>query len=174
MVSFYLSKEMEKDVFCLVTRQKKKSESQWGNEPQTFKATETLWWVKPIQSSLMTCVLHTARISNVNRVMFVNRIRWYVMSLVKKKEKDVFRLVMSVEKKEKFWVLKTICCLICWDQSYLLTKPTPTTRRLTHLMAKWVVLSSSSSSSYQRLKTLFSTDPEKLIISKFSITMHSK
>ena len=64
---------------------KKKSESQWGNEPQTFKATETLWWVKLIQSSLMICVLHTARISNVDRVMFVNRIRWYVMSLVKKK-----------------------------------------------------------------------------------------
>lgn len=73
--------------------------------------------------------------------------------LGKEIEEDTFCLAMiECGNKEKFWVLKTICCLICWNQSYLLTKPTPITRRLTHLMAKWVVLSSSSSSSYQRLK----------------------
>ena len=38
MVSFELSKEIEKDVFCLVTsvEQRKKSESPWGIERQTF------------------------------------------------------------------------------------------------------------------------------------------
>ena len=38
MVSFELGKEIEKDVFCLVTSvgQRKKAEYPWGIEPQTF------------------------------------------------------------------------------------------------------------------------------------------
>ena len=44
----------------------------------------------------MTRVLHTARISNVDSVMFVNRIREMVsFELGKEIEKDVFRLVIS-------------------------------------------------------------------------------
>ena len=42
----------------------------------------------------MTRVLHTARISNVDSVMFVNRLREMVsFELGKEIEKDVFRLV---------------------------------------------------------------------------------
>ena len=42
----------------------------------------------------MTRVLHTARISNVDSVMFVNRLREIVtFELGKEIEKDVFRLV---------------------------------------------------------------------------------
>ena len=45
---------------------------------------------------LMTRVLHTARISNVDSVMFVNRLREMVsFELGKEIEKDVFRLVIS-------------------------------------------------------------------------------
>ena len=45
----------------------------------------------------MTRVLHTARISKVDSVMFVNRIREIVsFELAKEIERDVFRLVTSV------------------------------------------------------------------------------
>ena len=45
----------------------------------------------------MTRVLHTARISKVDSVMFVNRIREMVsFELAKEIERDVFRLVTSV------------------------------------------------------------------------------
>ena len=51
----------------------------------------------------MTRVLHTARISNVDSVMFVNRIREMVsFELGKEIEKDVFRLVTSVGQRKKF------------------------------------------------------------------------
>ena len=42
MASFELSKEMEKDVFLSCHKTKKKCESQWGNEPQTFKARDPM------------------------------------------------------------------------------------------------------------------------------------
>ena len=59
MVSFELSKEIEKDVFCLVMSigQRKNFESLWGIKPQTFGfctpmlyqwATETLQWARSI------------------------------------------------------------------------------------------------------------------------------
>ena len=51
----------------------------------------------------MTRVLHTARIRNVGSVMFVNRIREMVsLELGKEIEKDVSRLVTSVEQRKNF------------------------------------------------------------------------
>ena len=45
----------------------------------------------------MTRVLHTARIGNIDSVIFVNTIREMVsFELGKELDKDVFRLVMSV------------------------------------------------------------------------------
>ena len=49
----------------------------------------------------LTRVLHTARISNVDSVMFVNRLREMVsFELGKEIEKDVFRLVTSVGQRK--------------------------------------------------------------------------
>ena len=49
----------------------------------------------------MTRVLHTARIGNVDSVIFVNTIRETVnFELGKEIDKDVFRLVMSVAQKK--------------------------------------------------------------------------
>ena len=51
----------------------------------------------PLWSSHLKCILHTARISNVDSVMFVNRIREMAsFELGKEIKEDVFRLVMSV------------------------------------------------------------------------------
>ena len=53
--------------------QRKKSESPGGIEPQTFRfpAPMLYHWATEVH---LTCVLHTARISNVDSVMFVDRI----------------------------------------------------------------------------------------------------
>ena len=49
----------------------------------------------------MTRVLHTARIGNVDSVIFVNTIREIVsFELGKETDKDVFRLVMSVAQRK--------------------------------------------------------------------------
>ena len=49
----------------------------------------------------MTRVLHTAKISNVDSIMFINRIRKIAgFELVKEIEKDVFRLVTSVKQRK--------------------------------------------------------------------------
>ena len=65
--------------FVISMAQRKNFETPWGIETQTFGfwalmlyywATETLWWARPLQTSYMTCVLHTARISNVDSIMF--------------------------------------------------------------------------------------------------------
>ena len=49
----------------------------------------------------MRRVLHTARIGNVDSVIFVNTIREMVnFELGKEIDKDVFRLVMSVAQKK--------------------------------------------------------------------------
>ena len=51
----------------------------------------------------MTRFLHTARISDVVSFMFVNRIRNMVsFKLGKETEKDVFRLVTSVEQRKNY------------------------------------------------------------------------
>ena len=72
--------------------QRKNSESSWGIEPQTLgfralmlyhRATETLLVSEVYYEVYMVIhFLHTARISNVYSVMFINRIRKMV-SLVK-------------------------------------------------------------------------------------------
>ena len=50
----------------------------------------------------MTCVLHTAKINNVQRVLRVNRIR-KIVNTGREIEKDVFfGLVMSFWTKKKF------------------------------------------------------------------------
>ena len=55
------------------------------------------------EQDLMIRVLHAAKISNVNSVMFVNRIREMVsFELGKEIEKDAFRLVTSVEQRKRF------------------------------------------------------------------------
>ena len=52
---------------------------------------------------LMTRVLHTARISNVDSVMFIDRLREMVsFGLGKEIEKDAFRLVTSVGQRKNF------------------------------------------------------------------------
>ena len=88
--------------FCLVTSvgQRKNFESPGEIEPQTFgfvlrcSTTELkgLYGERgPLRSSYMTSVLHTARISGVDNVMFVNRIRKMAsFELSKEIEKDVF------------------------------------------------------------------------------------
>ena len=53
----------------------------------------------------MTRVLYTARISDVDSVMFGNRIRKTAsFQLGKEIEKDVFHLVTSMGQRKKFWV----------------------------------------------------------------------
>ena len=53
----------------------------------------------------MTRVLHTARISNVDSVMFIDRLREMVSFVLGKEiEKDAFRLVTSVGQRKKFWI----------------------------------------------------------------------
>ena len=74
---------LEKDVFLSYHEcgTKKNSEPPWGIKPQTFGfctlilyhwATETPWWVRSI-TKFIWHVLHTARISNVDSIMFVDR-----------------------------------------------------------------------------------------------------
>ena len=72
----------ETSVFRLVTSvgQRRNSESPWGIEPHTFgfRALMPYHWatVSEVPYEVhITRVLHTARISNVNSFMFVNRVR---------------------------------------------------------------------------------------------------
>ena len=68
-VSFYLGKEIQKDVCRLVTSvgYRKNSESPWGNEPQTFGFRAPMFYHWETDSTVnevyyevhMTCVLHT-------------------------------------------------------------------------------------------------------------------
>ena len=51
----------------------------------------------------MTRVLHTARISNVDSVMFIDRLREMVSFVLGKEiEEDAFRLVTSVRQRKNF------------------------------------------------------------------------
>ena len=93
----------EKDVVRLVTSvvQRKNSECPWGLGPQTFGfrasmlyhwTTETPSGWSPLRSSYLTRVLHTARISVVDSLMFVNIIRKMVcFDLGKENMKRIFR-----------------------------------------------------------------------------------
>ena len=72
--------------------QRKNSESSWGIEPQTLGFRALMLYHRPTETLLvsevyyevhmMIRVLHTARMSNVYSLMFINRIRKMV-SLVK-------------------------------------------------------------------------------------------
>ena len=102
MVSFALGKEIAKDVFVLSRA--------WDKEKILSPHEESN--LRPLDSALrcsttephyevhITRVLHTARISNVDSVMFVNRIREIVsFELGKKIANDVFRLVTGVGQR---------------------------------------------------------------------------
>ena len=100
MVSFELGKEIEKDVYCLVTSVGQKQifgpheESNISPSDSAFQCSTT---ERSQYEVHMTRILHTARISKVDSVMFVNRIREMVsFELAKEIERDVFRLVTSV------------------------------------------------------------------------------
>ena len=93
-------------------KQRKNSESPWGIEPQTFGFCIPMfyhWATETTESEFyykvqMTQVLHTVRISNVNSIIFVNRIREMVnFELGKDIKKDVF-VLLQAWYKEKFCV----------------------------------------------------------------------
>ena len=81
IVSFKLGKEIEK-VFFILSRaweKEKNSESLWGMEPQAFWILRFDALPPSLRDSMesntnykvnMTCVLYTARISNVDCIMF--------------------------------------------------------------------------------------------------------
>ena len=71
MVSFELGKETEEDVFGFVTCVGQRKNSKFPRAPMLYHEPQRLYGYKV----RMTRVLHTARISNVDSVMFVNRIR---------------------------------------------------------------------------------------------------
>ena len=81
MASFELGKEMEKDVFRLVTSVGQRKILSPQKELNSRPSDSALRCDLPSTASEgyyevhMTRVLHTARISNVDSVMFVNRIR---------------------------------------------------------------------------------------------------
>ena len=89
--------------------QRKDSESSWGIELQTFgfRALMLYHWDSTVSEFFnevhRTRVLHTARISNVDSVMFVKKIREMVsFEFGKEIEKNVFFFVLSrVWDKEK-------------------------------------------------------------------------
>ena len=90
-------------------KQRKNSESPWGIEPQTFGFCVPMfyhWATETTESKVyykvqMTQVLHTVRISNVNSIIFVNRIREMVnFELGKDIKKDVFCPIASVVQRE--------------------------------------------------------------------------
>ena len=99
MVSFELDKEIEEDVFRLVTSmgQRKNSEYPRGIEPQSSDAlprSHRDFTMNEIYCVVhMTRVLNIARISNVDSVMFVNRIEMVSFELVK----------LSCESLQCFW-----------------------------------------------------------------------
>ena len=82
-ISFELDKEIEKNVFRLVmcVGQIENSESPWGIELQTFEFRAPMFYhwamktLEKIREIRLTRVLYTARISNGDSVMFVNRMR---------------------------------------------------------------------------------------------------
>ena len=108
VASFEVDKEIEKDVFRLVTSvgQRKDSESPKGIEIPRSDALSLSLRDSSVSEVYykfhMTRVLHT-RISNVDSVMFINRIREMVsFELGKEIEKDVFSSCHERGTKKKF------------------------------------------------------------------------
>ena len=90
MVSFELGREIEKDVFssCHERGTMKKFWVPWGIEPQIFAFRAPMLYHWATEHSTVSEVyyevhkthfLHTARISDIDSVMFVNSIRFYLL-----------------------------------------------------------------------------------------------
>ena len=73
MVSFQLGKEIKKDVLCLVTSMGQRKNSESPHEDLNLKPLDSVLRCKVYYEVHMTCILHTARISNVDSVTFVDR-----------------------------------------------------------------------------------------------------
>ena len=131
MVSFEVGKEIEKDIFRLVTwvGQRKNSESLWGVEPQTFGSRAPVLYhrcsmVREIYYEVhMTRFLHTVRISNVDSFMFVNS-KGKMVSFERGKEieKGVPVFVTTVGQRknsESPWGIEpqTLVTLVCFDRT---------------------------------------------------------
>ena len=105
--------KIEKDVFRLVTSvgQRKNSESLRGIEPQTFGFRDPMLYFWATDSTvsevyyevITTRILHTAKISNVDSVMFVYRIREMVS--FEPCRKRCFSSSNERGTKKKFWAL---------------------------------------------------------------------
>ena len=112
----------EKDVFCLVNWDKEKVLSPHEEHTSDLQflcshalplsAKETLCWARLIMKfKYDMCVLHTARISNVDIVMFLNRIgKTVCFKLAKEIERDVFSF--SWARDMSIWGIKPYCCLL--------------------------------------------------------------
>ena len=77
MVSFELGKDEEKYVFLSYHKQGKKKSLRSSDFALNCFTTEPqrLWWARPIRKIIyMTCILYTAKISNVISVMFCKKI----------------------------------------------------------------------------------------------------
>ena len=130
MVSFELVKEVEKDVFCLVMSVGKRKKTwvpmrNWTSDLQilcsiSLPLSHRDSMVKEVYSKVhMTCFQHTARISNVNSVKFVNRIKetkwrkmFFVLSQVWVKEENVSSHKESNLRPSE----STLCCSITEPQ----------------------------------------------------------
>ena len=119
--------KIEKDIFRIVTSmgQRNNSESLRGIEPQAFgfRAPMLYYWATDSTVSevyyevIMTSILYTARISNVDSVIFVNIIREMLsFEPCKEIEKDFFRPVTSVEQRknsESSWGIELLILAVC-------------------------------------------------------------
>ena len=110
MVSFELSKDIEKYVFHLVASVGQRKNSLGPHEESNPRPSDSALRYSTIEpqrfcgergllrSSCVTPILDTARIRDVDSVMFLSRIRKMVgFKLSRETEKDVFRLVTSVD-----------------------------------------------------------------------------
>ena len=120
MASFELGKEIEKDIFasCHERGTKEKFWVPMRNRISDFQIPrfvalllshwdygERLYSPYEIYYDIMTSVLYTARISNVDSSIFVNIIREMVsVELGKEIEKDVFASCHERGTRKKFWV----------------------------------------------------------------------
>ena len=119
IVSFELSKETKKDVFCLVTSagQGKNFESPWEIQilcSDALPLSHRDSTVREVYYKVyLTPVLNTTRISNVDSIMFVHRIREIVsFELSKETKKDVFCLVTSAgqgKNSDSPWEIQILC-----------------------------------------------------------------
>ena len=104
-ISLKITWAIKKDVFHLIMSAGQRS----PHEESNLRSLDFALWCStteqqrlygeggPLWSSYLKCILHTARISNVDSVVFVYRIiEMASFELGKETKKDVFCLVMSV------------------------------------------------------------------------------